>query len=158
MKSDCVLNDDELEEKRQVIIKNRIKRMKRKRFYCLITKCNCPTVTRSNQMHCRGNHDTTTQPISGGPIMPAISVKPGTIYACNLEHLESDRFGSKSHLKKFEIAGIYGPYYSQNCNHNWSSPILVHVVKYCRIGCKNLNAGLSARLHNLCDINNDGES
>ena len=45
MKSDCVLNDDELEEKRQVIIKNRIKRMKRKRFYCLITKCNlhCPT-------------------------------------------------------------------------------------------------------------------
>jgi len=28
MKSDCVLNDDELEEKRQVIIKNRIKRMK----------------------------------------------------------------------------------------------------------------------------------
>lgn len=32
MKSDCVLNDDELEEKRQVIIKNRIKRMKRNRF------------------------------------------------------------------------------------------------------------------------------
>lgn len=63
MKSDCVLNDDELEEKRQVIIKNRIKRMKRKRFYCLITKCNCPTVTRSNQMHCRGNHDTVTQSI-----------------------------------------------------------------------------------------------
>jgi vitamin D3 receptor len=30
MKSDCVLNDDELEEKRQVIIKNRIKRMKSK--------------------------------------------------------------------------------------------------------------------------------
>ena len=41
MKSDCVLNDDELEEKRQVIIKNRIKRMKRNRFYC----CSCEQST-----------------------------------------------------------------------------------------------------------------
>ena len=27
-----------------------------------------------------------------------------------LQHLESDRLGSKNYLKKFEIAGIYGPY------------------------------------------------
>ena len=57
--------------------------------------------------------------------MPAISVKEGTKYACNfsfkrdhiclqsrkfLKQLESDRLGSKSYLKKFEIAGIYGPH------------------------------------------------
>ena len=48
----------------------------------------------------------------------------GAKYACNvsfdrdhiclqsrkfLKHLESDRLESKSYLKKFEIAGIYGP-------------------------------------------------
>ena len=39
----------------------------------------------------------------------------GTIYACKkylfrkfLKHLESDRLGSKSYLRIFEIAGIYG--------------------------------------------------
>ena len=60
----------------------------------------------------------------GGAIMPAISVKVGTKYDCNnnilgdeiclqsrkfLKYLESDRLGSKSYLKKFENAGIYGP-------------------------------------------------
>ena len=48
----------------------------------------------------------------------------GTDYACNfgcnrdqiclqsrkLKHLETDLLGSISYLKKFEIAGIYGPY------------------------------------------------
>ena len=57
--------------------------------------------------------------------MLAILVVIGTKYACNLgakgdqiclqsrkflKHLESDRLESKSYLKKFEIAGIYGPY------------------------------------------------
>ena len=32
MKSDCVLNDDELEEKRRVIIRNRIRRLQRLSF------------------------------------------------------------------------------------------------------------------------------
>ena len=56
--------------------------------------------------------------------MSAVSVKLGTIYTCNfsfdrdhiclqsrkfLKHLESDRLGSESYLKKIEIAGIFGP-------------------------------------------------
>ena len=65
MKSDCVLNDDELEEKRQVIIKNRIKRMKRNRFNCC--SGGARTVYRQLTVYRRGHHhtvNTATQPIS----------------------------------------------------------------------------------------------
>ena len=56
--------------------------------------------------------------------MPAILVQKGTKYDYNfsfdrdhiglqsrkfLKHLESDRLGSKSYFKKFEIAAIFGP-------------------------------------------------
>ena len=36
------------------------------------------------------------------------------------KHLEIYRLGSKSYLKKFEIAGIYGPHLDWDCSHIWS--------------------------------------
>ena len=66
MKSDCVLNDDELEEKRKVIINNRIKRMKRNRFYCCSRGEFARTVYRQLTVYRGGHHytdNTATQPI-----------------------------------------------------------------------------------------------
>ena len=56
---------------------------------------------------------TTNNIGEGRPIIPAISVKVGTIYACNFDFLnrfltQDDHF--QDVLKIFEIAGIYGPY------------------------------------------------
>ena len=50
MKSDCVLNDDELEEKRKVIINNRIKRMKRSWFK--MRKISHQFLTKSDSKNC----------------------------------------------------------------------------------------------------------
>ena len=70
-----------------------------------------------------------------GPYMPTILIQKGIKYACNfsfdrdhiclqsrkfLEHLARNCLGSKSYLKKFEIAGIFGPHRDQDCTHIWS--------------------------------------
>ena len=66
------------------------------------------------------NHNGLVHGFIGGIILAILVVK-GTKYACNLsqdgdhiclqsriflKHLGSDRLGSKSYFKKFEIAGI----------------------------------------------------
>ena len=66
--------------------------------------------------------------------MPAISVSIETIYACNLDFLNSfltqdDHFQGVLKILRLqaymvpsetEIAGIFGPYRDQDCRHIWS--------------------------------------